>query len=164
MFVVVSLVAGQRTRTAEEGTAAYSTPTVIFFCAALLVAAVLSAPWHAVVYPAAILLVSGLGGIGHVLRIMYRASRHTVYRPDVEDRIWYHFLPLAAYVTVSVAAAVLLRSRALDSALFAFGTAALALIFIGIHNAWDLVTFIASGRVEQLERKAGSRDDKDEQV
>src|SRR5438445_2505873 len=47
MFVVITLIAGVRVRvsSASGGIAAFSTPTVVHFCATLLVAAILSAPW-----------------------------------------------------------------------------------------------------------------------
>ena len=76
MFVVITLVAGDRSRRTYEGTATFSTPTVLHFCAALLVSAILL--------------------------------------------LW-----------------------APTETLFALAGANVLLIFIGIHNAWDVVTYIA---------------------
>ena len=47
MFVVVALVAESesRRRDAASGIDAFGTPTIVHFCSALLVSAVLSAPW-----------------------------------------------------------------------------------------------------------------------
>jgi hypothetical protein len=36
-------------------------------------------------------------------------------------------------------------------ALFAIGGAALLLLFVGIHNAWDTTTYVATGRAEAAE-------------
>jgi hypothetical protein len=46
-FVVVALVADSRTRSSSPEIEAFATPTIVHFCAVLLLAAVLSAPWHA---------------------------------------------------------------------------------------------------------------------
>src|SRR5260370_14564572 len=47
MFVVITLIAGVRQRRSSESGVAFGTPTVVHFCLALLVAAILSAPWQA---------------------------------------------------------------------------------------------------------------------
>ena len=54
LFVVITLIAGVRARvpSPSSGIAAFSTPNVWHFGAALLVAAILSAPWQAL-WPAA---------------------------------------------------------------------------------------------------------------
>src|SRR5438034_1279313 len=48
---------------------------------------------------------------------------------------------------VVIAAAVVLRRHTVVS-LFAVGAAALLLLFVGIHNAWDAVTYIAIDHVQ----------------
>ncbi len=66
MFVVSTLIAGVRVRVSSTrtsgGIAAFSTPNVVHFCAALLVAAILSAPWQALWNAGLLLGLSGLGG------------------------------------------------------------------------------------------------------
>src|ERR1700740_3009550 len=47
MFVVVTLIAGIPGRRSSGSIAAFGTPNVVHFCVALLVAAILSAPWQA---------------------------------------------------------------------------------------------------------------------
>jgi hypothetical protein len=56
-------------------------------------------------------------------------------------------LPLLAYAAL-LASGILLRRDAVPS-LFAIGGSALLLLFVGIHNAWDSVTYIA------IERRKG---------
>jgi len=46
-FVVIALVAESRTRSTSREIAAFGTPTIVHFCAVLLVSAILSAPWRA---------------------------------------------------------------------------------------------------------------------
>jgi hypothetical protein len=141
MFVVITLVAGDRSRTTHEGIATFSTPTVVHFCAALLLSAILSAPWRSLTHASALLGLTGLCGIVYVARVILRTHRLTTYDPGIDDWIWFAILPSIAYVTI-VAAAILLP-RVPTEALFALAGANLLLIFIGIHNAWDVVTYIA---------------------
>ncbi len=44
-FVVIALIADSDTRSGPPEIAAFGTPTILHFCAALLVSALLSAPW-----------------------------------------------------------------------------------------------------------------------
>lgn len=57
-------------------------------------------------------------------------------------------LPLLAYGALIAAAAFL--SRAPTTALFVVGAVALTLRFIGIHNAWDAVAYVAVHRRPKL--------------
>jgi hypothetical protein len=50
-------------------------------------------------------------------------------------------LPLAAYTALLLAAVVL--PRVAEMALFVVAAVALSLVLIGIHNAWDTVTYLA---------------------
>ena len=55
--------------------------------------------------------------------------------------IWHAALPLVSYAVLAAAAVVLPR-RVLP-ALSSIAGASLMLVFIGIHNAWDTITYIA---------------------
>lgn len=62
-----------------------------------------------------------------------------MYEPEFEDWLCHFLLPLTAYAVLAVSAWVALyHTRA---ALFGIGGATLLLLFIGIHNAWDSVTY-----------------------
>jgi hypothetical protein len=63
------------------------------------------------------------------------------YKPVWEDWLWYSILPLLAYILLLLAG-ILVRGYP-QKALFIVGVVALLLLFIGIHNAWDSVTYIA---------------------
>ena len=148
MFVVITLVTRiERRPDAQDGIGTFSTPTVVHFCAALFVSAVLAAPWHTLIYPAVFIGLVGFCGIMYVSRIMYRTRRLSFYIADLEDWIWYAILPWLSYAVVFAGAIFL--AKAPSQALFALAAGALFQIFIGIRNAWDVVTYIATGRADQ---------------
>jgi hypothetical protein len=141
MFVVITLVADRRAQsTMHDGVSVYSTPTVVHFCVALFVSALLCAPWYALLPVGIVLGLTGLSGIAYILYLTHRARQLEDYTPDFEDWAWYTSLPLLSYGTIATVAVLFLFAP--RGALFALGGATLLLIFIGIHNAWDIVTFI----------------------
>ena len=150
MFVVLTLVSRASRRSRQDGIATFSTPTMLHFCAALYLSAVLAAPWRSLSYVSILLAIAGLYGIVYILRIMYRTKRLEIYVADLEDWIWYTILPFVAYIAVFASSIGLLAAPA--RALFALAGAVVLLIFIGIRNSWDIVTYIASGRADEPER------------
>ena len=114
---------------------------VVHFCAVLLVAAILSAPWPAVFGAAVALAGCGVAGAIYVVIVISHTRRQTLYRPVLEDWLFHCVFPLIAYTTL-VAAAVALPRIPTES-LFAIGAVSLLLLFSGIHNAWDAVVYIA---------------------
>ena len=143
-FVVIALVAESEALRSLREIDAFGTPTVVHFCAVLLVSAMMSAPWRALSTAGVALGASGLAGVVYVGIVARRARLQTGYEPVLEDWIWHAVLPFIAYAALAAAALLLLRHA--ESALFLIGAAALLLLFIGIHNAWDSVTYIAVER------------------
>jgi hypothetical protein len=80
-----------------------------------------------------------LSGLTYVVIVVRRLRSQTEYNAVFEDWLFHVLLPFAAYVALIVSA--LIASSHLGEALFAIGAAALLLLFIGIHNAWDAVTY-----------------------
>src|SRR5437868_5517328 len=105
MFVVITLIAGARVRGSSGGLAAFGSPTVVHFGIALLVAAILSAPWQ-VLWNAGLLLgLCGRFGVTYAVIVLRRARRQTDYQPVLEDCLWHTVFPLISY-TALVAAAI----------------------------------------------------------
>lgn len=142
-----------RARADAQAGQAFATPTIIHFGAALLLSAILNAPWHTVIGAAVLWGIMGLSGIVYAVIITRKLQVQTAYRPVFEDWLFHVLLPFAAYITlaVSACAAPFYAGRAL----FAVGAAALLLLFIGIHNAWDAVTYHVF--VRKLERHEADR-------
>jgi hypothetical protein len=138
-FVVMTLVAERPPPRAAEAGAAFGTPTVIHFSAALLLSALLRAPWPTIPSAAVPCILVGFAGAAYALKVAWRMRTQTSYAPDFEDWLCHALLPMAAYAILAISAFVAL-SRARE-ALFGVGGAALLLLFIGIHNAWDAVAY-----------------------
>jgi hypothetical protein len=139
-FVVLTLIANRPigAGTAQAGHA-FATPTIVHFGTVLLLAGMLSAPWQEIA-PAAVLWgLLGLSGMVYAAVVVRRMRRQAAYKPVFEDWLFHVLLPFAAYTTLAVTAFAT-RSHVRE-ALFGIGTASLLLLFIGIHNAWDAVTY-----------------------
>jgi len=138
-FVVMTLVAQRPPTRAAEAGAAFATPTIVHFGSALLLSALSRAPWNSITSASAVWGVIGLSGVTYAVTIARRMRSQTYYQPEFEDWLFHAMLPLLAYATLAVSAfAAPLRTR---EALFGVGAAALLLLFIGIHNAWDSVSY-----------------------
>jgi hypothetical protein len=139
-FVVLTLIAS---RPVGAGTAqaghAFATPTIVHFGAVLLLAGMVSASWQAIT-PAAVLWgLLGFSGMVYAAVVVRRMRLQAAYKPVFEDWLFHVLLPLAAYVTLAVTAFA--AHWYLREALFGIGAVALLLLFVGIHNAWDGVTY-----------------------
>jgi len=135
-FVVMTLVADKPMPGISQAARAFATPTVVHFSASLLIAALARVPW-----PDAAHVLWAAGAVGecgliYMAVTVLRMLRQYVYRPDLEDLTFHLLLPLVSYVLLM--ASVAFR---LEASLFCVGGAALLLLFIGIHNAWDAVAY-----------------------
>ena len=139
-FVVITLIADlPNIREGELASSAFATPTIVHFGAVLLLSLVLSAPWHAIGAVAVLWGLLGLIGVVYAVVVARRMRRQTAYQPEFEDWLFHVLLPFAAYVVLA-ASAYAARSH-VGGALFGVAAAVSLLLFIGIHNAWDSVTY-----------------------
>ena len=82
----------------------------------------------------------GCVSVVYAFRVLSRARRQRSYQPVLEDWIWHVVLPLLAYGVLCVTG--LLLARWATWAPFGVAASALLLLFVGIHNAWDTVTYV----------------------
>jgi hypothetical protein len=150
-FVVMVLGAELSVGGSEHVTSAFGTPNIVHFSAALLNAAIVSAPWRRVSSGGIGIAVFALVGLVYTFGVLRHARRQSDYTPVTEDWIFHFVLPLAAYV-VLLGSGILLRWNPRPW-LFPVGGASLLLLFVGIHNAWDSVTYIALVRGRRPERR-----------
>jgi hypothetical protein len=149
-FVVIALVNDLRQAPSEQTLAAFSTPTVVHFALALLTSATLASPWPALWQAGLTAAACGVGGFIYELVVRRRTRVQTQYKPVWEDWVWHIVLPLVAYASLTLSAVLLDRYQ--TWAPFGIGAAVLLMVFIGIHNAWDTVTYVA------LQRTAASNE------
>jgi L-asparagine transporter-like permease len=138
-FVVMTLVAERPPIRAADAGAAFATPTIIHFCAALLLSALLRAPWQTITIAAALWGLMGFCGIAYAVIVARRMRKQAAYQPQFEDWLFHVVLPLAAYAILALSPFTA-PSRTRES-LFGVGAAALLLLFVGIHNSWDAVAY-----------------------
>jgi hypothetical protein len=139
-FVVIALIANAQAARSMLEIRAFGTPTVVHFCASLLISAIASAPWGTLSGPGLAFGVCGVAGVIYVCTVIRHARRQTGYEPDAADWMWYAGFPLLGYLLLAIAGALLTARPA--ASLFMIAATALLLLFVGIHNSWDTVTYI----------------------
>jgi hypothetical protein len=73
------------------------------------------------------------------MMIVQRMRKQTAYKPVFEDWMFHVILPIIAYAMLAISALVArLDTRRI---LFVVGAATVVFLFVGIHNAWDAVTY-----------------------
>jgi hypothetical protein len=144
MFVVITLTAETRGVNDSAGLDAFASPTILHFCAVLLVAAILTTPGHTAASLSFSLGVCGAGGIAYSTSIVVRMRREKAFTPERSDWLWHILLPLVGYVCLLGSALVVWVGA--DAALYSVAAGALLLLYIGIHNAWDAAMWMAVHR------------------
>jgi hypothetical protein len=151
-FVVLALLAERPPKGAAEVGAAFLTPTIFHFVVTLLLSALLLAPWQTMGIPVALLGLIGLSGVAYIGTVALRMRGLEAYHPGPEDWLFHVALPLAAYAVLALS--LLAGPTQLPDGLFAVGAAALLLLFVGIHNAWDNVVYtVFVHNIERNEEK-----------
>jgi len=159
-FVVITLIADAPNagRDAQAG-GAFATPSVVHFGVVLLLSAVVSAPWSGIAPVAVLWGLIGLGGMVYSVIVTRRLRVQTTYQPVFEDWLFHVLLPFAAYVALAVSASAAHSHE--RPALFLVAAAALLLLFIGIHNAWDTVmyhVFVQKREQRKIEQPGKSKE------
>ncbi len=139
-FVVIALIADMPiARGDAQAGGAFATPSVVHFGVVLLLSAIAAAPWDGIATVAVLWGGVALCGLAYVVIVARRLRVQTAYEPVFEDWLFHVLLPFASYATLGVSAwAAYSHPR---PAMFLIGGAVLLLLFIGIHNAWDAVTY-----------------------
>ena len=151
-FVVITLIAQLPiVKDMERASSAFATPTIVHFISVLILSAIIGAPWHAIAAAAILWGLMGLIGLTYVVIVARRMKLQTAYSPEFEDRLFHVVLPLAAYGTLAISAFTALAHT--REALFGVAAAALLLLLVGIHNAWDAVTYHVFVKTKDIERR-----------
>jgi len=139
-FVVMTLIANRPVGPGQsQAGAAFATPTIMHFGTVLLLSAILNAPWPGTATATVLTGLLGLGGMVYESFVTRRIRTQSIYTLVFEDWLFHILLPFAAYAVLTVSAYA--AHTHLRMALFGVAAAALLLLFVGIHNAWDAVTY-----------------------
>jgi hypothetical protein len=138
-FVVIALAADSK-RVNFKGLRAYVSPIIFHFGAVLALAAYLSMPHLGVL---SLSLAFGLAGAAGLVYIAVIAGSighiSKEYVPVVEDWIWNVVLPVVAYGVLFAVAFLIWRRP--EQCMYCVAAVSLLLMFIGIHNAWDIAVW-----------------------
>ena len=138
-FVVLTLIAERPPAGAADAGAAFGSPTIVHFGAVLFLSAMLHAPWQTITVAAVLWGLLGFGGLAYTVIVVQRMRKQVAYKPIFEDWLFHVALPLGGYAILALSAFAAVSYE--RGALFGVGGAALVLLFIGIHNAWDGVSY-----------------------
>ena len=138
-FIVLTLIAQKPPDGASEASAAFSTPTIVYFGTSFLLSAVMVAHWQSLIPPSIILGSAALAGILYAVIILRRIRAQNYYMPLLTDWFFYFILPLLSYLLLLISAFASFHNE--DIALYGAALSSLLFLLIGIHNAWDTVTY-----------------------
>ena len=146
-FVVIALTADRHHVGGEQEVNAFATPTVVHLCAVFAIAALIAIPGQSASSLAICLGLLGAAGLAYAITVVARARQQTGYRPVFSDWMWHGALPIVAYAVLLTAGIV--AARHTEGALYVTAAAALALLFIAIHNAWDAAVYISTSKADE---------------
>lgn len=137
-FVVATLAGNIEKRTL--GIRGFITPATVHLASVLVSSAVMMVP---TLTPIFLALSLGLGGLAGVIYGIVVYLRITQLKIDLIDRFWYGIFPVLAYGTLGVASWLALSSE--EPCLDVMAVALVALLIVGMRNAWDMATFMILG-------------------
>jgi hypothetical protein len=135
---------------ADSGSgSAFSTPSIVQFGTVLLLSGTMVSPWRTLLPVEIICALAGIIGFIYIAQNGWLFTHQTYYKPVLEDWIMRIVVPLSNYALLLVSA-ILLRTH--PTALFFIAAAAFVCLCIGIHNAWDNVTYLVFMKRKQLKK------------
>jgi hypothetical protein len=140
MFVAASIGAHVFTESNRPGTGAFISPTVVHFASALFLCVAGTIPVHTWLTLAAAVTLVGVIGAGYSTNVLVQMMVRRRFTVDIVDRLFYSLFPLAGYLVVLAAAALLFAQS--EWGLSALAAGALTLLIAGLRNAWDMMIWI----------------------
>ena len=138
-FVVMTLIADMpASRVDAQASGAFATPSVVHFGLVLLLSVIVMAPWRGITIVSILWGIVGLCGFVYT-GIVIKRMRKTFYKPVFEDWLFHALLPFLSYLIL--AASAYFAQFDGQTILFLVGVSVIILLFTGIHNAWDAVTY-----------------------
>jgi hypothetical protein len=145
-FVCIALAADTR-RVSVVGLRAFVTPTIVHFCAVLALSAFLSVPHLTAMSLCVGFGVAGIAGVSYVGVVAARMNlAANNYVPVLEDWLGNAILPAIAYGVPLVMAFTVGQHP--QASLYGVAAVLLLLLFIGIHNAWDVAVWNTTNKTQ----------------
>ncbi|HEY2033922.1 MAG TPA: hypothetical protein VGH02_09585 [Rhizomicrobium sp.] len=137
-FVVATLAGNIEKR--MIGIKGFITPATVHLGSALVGSAILMVPTLTALFVALLLGAGGLAGMIYGFIIYFRITRLKI---DMIDRFWYGVAPILMYGLLAASAWLVFKD--IDHGLELIAAALVALLIIGMRNAWDMATFMIMG-------------------
>lgn len=138
-FVVATLAGNIEKRTI--GIRGFITPATVHLGSVVIGSAFMLVPTLDSLFVALLLGIGGLAGMIYGIIVYFRVTTLSI---DMIDRCWYGIFPILMYGLLG-ASAVLVFVKDIDHGLELIATALVALLIIGMRNAWDMATFMILG-------------------
>jgi len=135
-FIVATLASDMKDR-GRLGMRGFITPTAVHLGSVLIGSAILAVPTLTLLSLAIVLGFGGLAGAAYSIVV---ASRIWHMKLDHDDRAFYVLLPILAYAAMAFAAATARAAPERTLEILAFSL--IALLIIGMRNAWDMTNFM----------------------
>ncbi len=143
VFVVVTLSSGRRTPVNERGVLLFTSPTVFQLTSVLVISALALIPEGETPPPVLLMIAWSFGGLIYAFTRLIGISR--LEEASHWSDIWYYGVgPTVTHL--GLAAANIAALVHLPHSAYAVAICLLALLLLGIRNAWDLATWLAPRR------------------
>jgi hypothetical protein len=151
-FVVITLISERRANL--HAVSGYITPTVVHFGTVLGLSCFVSVPHQSVI---GLSLGFGSAAIGLLIYtgIITANMRRfaTDYVPVPEDWIWHVLLPAVIYCVFLAMAFLLWRQPRYS--MYGIAAALVLLLFVGVHNSWDVAISITAQKKKDEDKERG---------
>ena len=139
-FVVIALIKERNPSVRPAGISVFMTPTIVHFGGVLAFAAFMTMPHPHVLTLSTIFVLAGAAGLVYSAVIGARMpGLGSVYVAVREDWIWNVIVPGVIYAALLLEGLLIWRSH--TEALYGVAALSLALLFVGIRNAWDIAVW-----------------------
>ena len=140
-FVVIALISeASNIGGGEEEVKTFGTPTIVHFCAVLLIAAFCSIPHQTPTTLGVCMVITAIIALAYVANVTAHARRTRGYVPVMEDWIFHSITPGVSYAALLISGIGIHQTWSL----YVIAAAALLLLYTGIHNAWDTAMYIST--------------------
>ncbi len=147
LFVAASVGSGVFSTDRSAPLRVFLSASVVHFGGILAASLIVLAPFRSQILLGAFIVAAGLFGLGYYAVTWRDLMRDgLIKRIDLEDRIWYAYLPVVCYLMEAATGVALILG--LSRAPMALAVILGLLLLIAVHNAWDITVWSIGRRGE----------------